>query len=134
MKTIIIAALLLLGCQKKPESEVYFVNLDDNATVPSTFLVQFGVKGLEVKPAGQDIDNKKAGHHHILIDNPAGETPEGQVVPADAKNIHFGKGQTESILELSPGKHTLTLQFADGAHRSYGKKLAKTITIYVKPN
>jgi hypothetical protein len=128
----LISVLALAGCQKKPAEEVYFVNLNNNAKVPKTFLAQFGVKGLEVKPAGQDIENKHAGHHHILIDNPAEEIPEGQVVPMDAKSIHYGKGQTESILELTSGKHTLTLQFADGAHRSYGKRLAKTITVYVE--
>jgi hypothetical protein len=134
MKHLFLLALLLVGCPKKPDSEVYFVNLQDSAKVPSTFLVKFSVKGMTVVPAGQNIEYRKSGHHHILIDNPAGEIPEGQVVPMDAKNIHFGKGQTESVLELSPGKHTLTLQFADGAHRSYGKKLSKTITIFVSPN
>lgn len=120
-----------MACPKKADTEVYFENLSNNAKVPSTFLVQFGVRGMEVKPAGQDIENRHVGHHHILIDNPAGEIPEGQVVPMDTKDIHYGKGQTEGVLELSPGKHTLTLQFADGAHRSYGKKLAKTITVFV---
>lgn len=134
MKYFLLLALLLIGCPKKPDSEVYFVNLQDSAKVPSTFLIKFGVKGMTVVPAGQHIEDRKYGHHHILIDNALGETPEGQVVPADDKNIHFGKGQTESVLELSPGKHTLTLQFADGAHRSYGKKLAKTITVFVRPN
>ena len=131
MRYLILLILLLVACPKKPDSEVYFENLSNNAKVPSTFLVQFGVRGMEVKPAGQDIENRHVGHHHILIDNPAGEIPEGQVVPMDTKNIHYGKGQTEGVLELSPGKHTLTLQFADGAHRSYGKKLAKTITVFV---
>ncbi|MEI6805987.1 MAG: DUF4399 domain-containing protein [Myxococcaceae bacterium] len=134
MKYFVLLALLLASCQKKTDSEVYFVNLSDNAKVPSTFLVQFGVRGMQIKPAGQDIENRHAGHHHLLIDNLAGEIPEGQVVPMDPKNIHYGKGQTEGVLELSPGKHTLTLQFADGAHRSYGKKFAKTITVFTASN
>lgn len=134
MKPFILVTLFLVSCQKKSDSEVYFVNLQNNAKVPSTFLAQFGVQGMAVKPAGQDIEDRKSGHHHILIDNLAGEIPEGQVVPTGAKDIHYGKGQTEGVLELSPGKHTLTLQFADGAHRSYGKKLAKTITVFVAPN
>lgn len=132
MKLILLVLLLLASCEKKSDTGVFFVNLANNDKVPSTFLVQFGVKGMEIKPAGTDIENRHAGHHHILIDNPAGGIPEGQVIPADAKDIHYGKGQTEGVLELSPGKHTLTLQFADGAHRSYGKKMAKTITVFVK--
>lgn len=134
MKYLLPIALLLVGCQKKPDSEVYFVNLQDSTKVPGTFLMKFGVRGMTVVPAGQNIEDRKSGHHHLLIDNPLGEIQEGKVVPADAKNIHFGKGQTEAVVELSPGKHTLTLQFADGAHRSYGKKLARTITVFVTPN
>lgn len=134
MKYAFLLLLLLISCSKKSDTEVFFVNLSNNSKVPATFLVQFGVRGMEVKPAGQDIENRHVGHHHILIDNLAGEIPEGQVVPMDAKNIHYGKGQTEGVLELSPGKHTLTLQFADGVHRSYGKKLVKTITVFVGSN
>ena len=58
------------------------------------------------------------GHHHLIVDGKA--VPKGSVVPADATHMHFGKGQTETTLKLPPGKHTLTLQFADGAHQSYG--------------
>ena len=54
------------------------------------------------------------------------------MVPADATHLHFGKGQTETMLKLTPGKHTLTLQFADGAHQSYGPDLSSTITVEVK--
>ena len=128
----ILLLVLLLACTQKNNPGVYFINLHNDAKVPSTFLVQFGVKGMTVKPAGEDINNALVGHHHILIDNAAGEIPKGQVVPMDDKNIHYGKGQTESILKLPPGKHTLTLQFANGAHISYGKEMAKTITVHVE--
>jgi hypothetical protein len=46
--------------------------------------------------------------------------------------MHFGKGQTETPLTLAPGEHTLSLQFADGLHRSYGAAYRKTIRITVK--
>ncbi len=58
--------------------------------------------------------------------------PAGEVIPADDKHLHFGKGQSEAEVKLTPGPHTLTLQFADGAHRSYGPELSKTIKITVK--
>jgi hypothetical protein len=58
--------------------------------------------------------------------------PENEVIPTDATHMHFGKGQTECDLRLSPGKHTLTLQFANGAHLSYGPKFSKTISITVE--
>ena len=53
-------------------------------------------------------------------------------MPTDDTHIHFGKGQTETELKLAPGKHTLTMQFADGAHRSYGPDLSSTISVTVK--
>ncbi|RYZ72141.1 MAG: DUF4399 domain-containing protein, partial [Proteobacteria bacterium] len=64
------------------------------------------------------------------IDSPAVEL--GMVVPADATHIHYGKGQTEDKITLTPGKHTLTLQFANGAHLSYGPGLASTIEVTAK--
>jgi len=52
-------------------------------------------------------------------------------VPTDAKHLHFGKGETQAQVTLPPGRHTLTLQFADGAHRSYGPKWAATVRVNV---
>lgn len=80
----------------------------------------------------EDVQDKTSGHHHILIDHPAGFIEKGVVIPTDARNIHFGKGETSTELSLSPGVHTLSLQFGDGAHLSYGKDMATTITIKVK--
>jgi hypothetical protein len=71
-----------------------------------------------------------SGHHHLLINQTFIE--QGSTIPADQNHIHFGKGQTETELNLSPGNYKLTLQFADGYHRSYGKALSKTIQIEVK--
>lgn len=106
---------------------VYFVSPTDGATVTSPVKILMGVEGMEIRPAGQLEDN--TGHHHIII-GPAG-LPEGQVIPADEKHIHFGAGQTEAEVELPPGEHRLTLQFADGMHVSYGDVMANTITIKV---
>ena len=89
--------------------------------------VKMAVENMEVKPAGELV--AATGHHHIIVDGAGVEA--GQTVPADATHIHFGKGQTETELELTPGEHTLTLQFADGAHRSYGPALTQTIHIVV---
>jgi hypothetical protein len=46
--------------------------------------------------------------------------------------MHFGKGQTETEVKLPPGKYKLTMQFANGAHQSYGAGLSKSINITVK--
>ncbi|MCB1900785.1 MAG: DUF4399 domain-containing protein, partial [Rhodocyclaceae bacterium] len=107
---------------------VMFVEPKDGATVPHEFKVVMAVEGTQVAPPGQLVHGP--GTHHLIIDGqPA---PKGTVVPADATHLHFGKGQTETMLKLTPGKHTLTLQFADGAHQSYGPDLSSTITVEVK--
>lgn len=107
---------------------VYFVNIEDGSTVSSPFTVEMGVNGMEVEPAGELSKNK--GHHHLIIDGTFG--PKGMVVPADSTHIHFGKGQTSTEVKLSPGVHTLTLQFADGFHRSYGEKMSASIQVTVE--
>lgn len=114
------------------KKRVFFENLTDNQAVPEHFQIRFASENLQVKPAGTDMENRSAGHFHILIDEPMQSTTEGDIVPSDDTHIHYGAGQTETFLTLSPGKHTLTLQFADGAHRSYGKPLASTITVDVQ--
>lgn len=89
--------------------------------------VKMGAVGIEVVPAGEVKEG--TGHHHILIDEQP--IPAGTVVPKDDTHIHFGGGQTEAKIALTPGSHTLTLQFADGLHRSYGPDLSATTEIEV---
>lgn len=108
-------------------AKVYFVNLADGDAVQSPFKVEFGIEGMDIEPAGELIPG--TGHHHIIIDG--GPINKGVVVPADSLNIHYGKGQTEAELNLPKGEHTLTLQFADGYHQSYGKQMSATVLIQV---
>jgi hypothetical protein len=111
-----------------PESSrVFFANLQDSATVVNPVIVSFGLEGMEVEPAGEL--NQGKGHHHLIVN---GEfTKLGGVVPADSTHIHYGGGQLADTLELPVGNHTLTMQFADGHHRSYGEQLSATITVTV---
>jgi Domain of unknown function (DUF4399) len=109
-------------------ARVFFIEPKDGATVTSPVHVKFGVEGMSVAPAGDMTQNK--GHHHVLID--AGPMQKGLVIPADEKSLHFGKGQTEADIKLPPGDHTLTLQFGDGAHQSYGPEMSQTIKVHVK--
>ncbi|HCH63134.1 MAG TPA: rod shape-determining protein RodA [Deltaproteobacteria bacterium] len=108
-------------------AKVMFVAPADGATIQGPVKVKMGIEGMTVKPAGTMEAN--TGHHHIVVDGKSVE--KGTVVPADDTHIHYGKGQTETELKLAPGKHTITLQFADGAHRSYGAQLSTTITVTV---
>lgn len=113
---------------KPTVSKVYFASPKDGETLTSTVKVKMGLDGFKIGAVG-DLDQTK-GHHHIVVDG--GPIKKGEVVPTDDKHLHFGKGQTETEVKLTPGKHTLTLQFADGAHRSYGPEMSSTITITVK--
>lgn len=110
------------------EPSVDFLNLKNGDIVTSPFKLVFKITGMDISPAGEFKVN--SGHHHLLINQTFIE--QGSTIPADQNHIHFGKGQTETELNLSPGNYKLTLQFADGYHRSYGKALSKTIQIEVK--
>jgi len=109
-------------------ARVYFKNLKDGQTVTSPVKVEMGADGIKVDSAG--TLRQGSGHHHILIDGASMDA--GQVVPKDSTHLHFGNAQTHAEVPLKPGKHTLTLQFADGLHRSYGSKLSSTITVTAK--
>ncbi|MFX1671800.1 DUF4399 domain-containing protein [Paraburkholderia sp. A2WS-5] len=120
-------ALLAMSSIARAEG-VYFVEPKNGATVSNPVHVKFGVDGMTVAPAGTATPN--TGHHHLLIDGAA--LPQGTVVPAGEKSIHYGKGQSEADVTLPPGDHTLTAQFANGAHQSYGPEWSQTITVHVK--
>ncbi len=112
----------------KSAARIFFVNLKNGQKIPQKFTVKFGAEGIAVKPAGEV--SPASGHHHLIIDGDA--IPAGQVVPADATHLHFGKGQTEAPLDLKPGKHKLLLQFANGAHVSYGPELSAVVDVVVQ--
>lgn len=112
-----------------PGAEVYFIAPKDGERVKSPVKVVFGLKGMGVAPAGIKFDN--TGHHHLLVD---ADLPADLTLPLPATdNIrHFGKGQTETTLELPPGKHTLQLLFADYTHTPFTPNItSKKITITV---
>lgn len=110
-------------------AEVYFIAPEDGATITSPVTVKFGLKGMGIAPAGVTFDN--TGHHHLIID--ADLPPLDKPVPTDAQHVHFGKGQSETTIELQPGKHTLQLLLGDFGHVPHDPAVAsKKITITVK--
>ena len=125
----VITLLVVMGCgkEKKPEARVSFSEPKSGTEIKGPVKVVMKVEGMEIKPAGEVIEG--TGHHHILINKDF--MPPGQVIPTDDAHRHFGKGQTEAELDLPPGNYKLTLQFADGLHRSYGEKSSAAINIKV---
>lgn len=113
-------------------AEAYIISPADGATVKSPVTVVFGLKGMGVAPAG--VSKPKTGHHHLLIDTdlPTGEEL-ADPLPADDHHVHFGGGQTQTTVELAPGKHTLQLIMGDASHVPHNPPLAsKKITITVE--
>src|SRR5277367_4040778 len=95
-----------------PGASAYFVDLKDGATIGPTAIIHFGLHGMGVAPAGSDKAN--SGHHHLLIDTDL--PPLDQPIPNDENHMHFGAGQTEVDLTLTPGPHTLQLLLGDKNH------------------
>ena len=111
-------------------AEVYIVSPKDGARVKGPVTVVFGLKGMGIAPAGIKFDN--TGHHHLIVDADA-PADLSLPLPADEHNIHFGKGQTETTLTLTPGKHTLMLLLADSLHTPHEPAvISKKITITVE--
>ena len=110
-------------------ARVFFGNLKDGQTVTSPLKVEMVVEAMQVDTAN-GILKPASGHHHILVDMDSIQT--GEVIKKDSVHIHFGNAQTSAEIKLPPGKHSLTLQFADAMHRSYGSKLTNKITVEVK--
>jgi len=113
-----------------PGAQVYIVSPKDGEVVQSPVTVRFGLKGMGIAPAG--VDRAKTGHHHLLIDVVKLPPMDGPL-PADAQRRHFGGGQTEARIELTPGKHTLQLLLGDMNHIPHDPPvLSERITIMVK--
>ncbi len=92
---------------------LYIISPQDGDTVSSPVKVIFGLNGMGVAPAG--IKMKNTGHHHLLID--LAQLPDINLpIPSDEHHRHFGKGQTEALIELDKGEHTLQLILGDHMH------------------
>lgn len=111
-------------------ARVFIAEPADGAVVTSPVTVKFGLENMIVIPAG--VAHPNSGHHHLLVD--VEKLPDlSQPIPADVHHIHFGKGQKETTVELTPGTHTLQLLMGDHLHRPHNDPvLSEKITITVK--
>jgi hypothetical protein len=112
MKYLFITLVLFSSSIFSSDAKVYFVNIKDGDKVQSPFLIQFGLSGKGVAPAG--VDRKNTGHHHLLIN--VDSIDFNISIPASDNHIHFGGGQTETVLDLLPGEYTLQLLLGDMYH------------------
>jgi hypothetical protein len=112
-----------------PGARVFFVNVKDGATIPPNATIRFGVEGMKVVPAS--VNEPNTGHHHLIIDSDT--PPLDTELPSDRKHLHFGSGQTETEIDLPPGKHTLQLVFGDMNHIPHDPPVvSERITVTVR--
>ena len=122
MKILQITLILLLSTNVFSE-KVYFINLQNGDVLKSPFLVQFGLSGKGVAPAGVEVPN--TGHHHLLIN--IDELDFKMPIPSSKQHLHFGMGQTETTLDLPVGKHKLQLVLGDKYHIPHNPPLVSEV-------
>ena len=112
MKILLIISTIFATFSVTANPKVYFINLEDGDRVESPFLIQFGLSGMGIAPAGTDRSN--TGHHHLLIN--VNEIDLSKPIPSSSSHIHFGGGQTESLIDLMPGDYSMQLVLGDMTH------------------
>ena len=112
MKIFLIISTIFATFSINANPKVYFINLEDGDRVESPFLIQFGLSGMGIAPAGTDRSN--TGHHHLLIN--VDDIDLSKPIPSSSNHIHFGGGQTESLVDLMPGDDSMHLVLGDMTH------------------
>jgi len=117
--------------EQMPEgARVYILWPSDGTVVNGKFWVRMGLANAGVAPAG--VEKAGTGHHHLLIDTDL-PADMSEPIPNDKNHLHFGAGQTETQLDLPPGRHTLQLLFADDRHIPQDPPLySNKITVIVR--
>ena len=127
--SVLVTAAAIAQSPAPEGAKVYIIEPLDGAEVSSPVTVKFGLSGMGVAPAG--VEKAKTGHHHLIINTKVEDYDNP--LPADDQHKHFGGGQTETTLELSPGKHTLQLILGDHNHVPHKPVIeSEVITITVK--
>ena len=113
MNKFLVTLSLIFSISVAASVEVFIISPKDGEEVSSPVEVIFGLQGMGIAPAGINFPN--TGHHHLLID--LDQLPDLKSgIPADAQHLHFGKGQTQALIELDPGEHSLQLLLGDWMH------------------
>jgi hypothetical protein len=141
MRRNTIAAVFAAGCwmplpalaqtPAPADAHLYIIYPYDGQRIRGTFPVRFGLRNMGVTHAGDATLN--TGHHHLLVDM-SDEIDPAEPIPTDRQHLHFGAGQTETRLDLPPGKHTLQLVLGDAEHKPFRPLLvSKKISVTVLP-
>lgn len=130
---LLLFSLMVTAHTPPPGARIFFIGIEDGAVVESPFRVRFGIEGFGITPAGtKGKIRHQAGHHHLLID--VEQLPDLDAsIPRDPHHLHFDKGETETVLDLPPGIHTLQLLLGDEDHEPHDPVLkSKKIRVRVR--
>ena len=118
------------GTPSPKDALLYIIWPHDGQTIRGAFWCRFGLRNMGVTHAGDTYAN--SGHHHLLVDVSEPLDPK-QPIAQDKSHLHFGAGQTETHIELPPGKHTLQLVLGDAKHYPFDPPVvSKKITVRIK--
>ena len=110
-------------------AEVYFIEPENGTILTSPITIKFGLINMGVAPAGINFGKYWSPPLTCRYQPAALDT----VIPTDDNHRHFGMGNTETILKLAPGEHTLQLLLGDFVHIPHDPPIiSDKITITVK--
>ena len=129
LSLIFLPLLLIAGETPSPGgAKAYFVDLKDGDNVKSPLLVRFGLtEQMGIAPALADWPD--TGHFHLIIDS----KPPNHNRPISNRHLHLHKGQTEAIVKLKQGQHTLQIVMGDYSHIPHDPPvMSEQITVNVE--
>ena len=109
---------------------VFFVEPADGATVKSPVHLKFGSENFMIMAVPAEVKEVRPamGHYHVGVDTDC--LPAGTEIVKANPWVHFGKGDAEMDMQLTPGPHKLTLQIGDDKHITM-QGLCQTINVTV---
>ena len=122
-------------------ARVFFVEPKNGATVKSPVKFVFGNDQVQISPVPQgEVKEARAGmgHYHLGVDTDclaAGTAipkAEAGATPGNAGSwIHFGTGNNNIEMALTPGPHKFSVEVGDDLHRAV-EGLCETISVTVE--
>ena len=97
--------------------KVFFMQPKDGATVKSPVHIVFGSDMFTIAPVPEGevtTVRDNTGHYHLGVDTEC--LPAGSVIPKANPWVHFGKGNDNIDMQLTPGPHKLVVQAGDDKH------------------
>ncbi|MEN9984005.1 MAG: hypothetical protein RI918_1974 [Pseudomonadota bacterium] len=105
--------------KKSNQPELFFININDGASLPSYFKVQFHAAGLNI--SNKESRLKNTGYFQIQIKQSTGKV----------EKLEFPSGQTEAWLRVPDGNYKMQLQFVNNPLGDLNSVKGKEISIVI---